>query len=69
MNTDSIDRRETCLAIIEAVKELPANIAVNSILLAAFMICDELGLNKTNAVYDALGAYEMAKEIVEKEED
>lgn len=69
MNTDSIDGMETCLAVMKAVKGLPAGPAVNSILLAAFLICDEYGLNKTNTVYDALGAYEMAKEIVEKEED
>lgn len=69
MNTDSIEGMETCLAVMKAVKGLPANITVNSILLAAFLMCDEYGLNKTNTVYDALGAYEMAKEIVEKEED
>lgn len=69
MNTDSIDGMKASMAVIEAVKELPAGLAVNSILLAAFLICDEYGLNKTNTVYDALGAYEMAKEIVEKEED
>lgn len=69
MNTDSINRMKAGMAVIEAVKGLPAGLAVNSILLAAFLICDEYGLNKTNTVYDALGAYEMAKEIVEKEED
>ena len=57
------------MAVIRAVKDLPAGLAVNSILLAAFLICDEYGLNKTSKVWDAMGVYEMVKERLEKEED
>lgn len=69
MNSDLIDAAETSMAVIRAVKDLPAGLAVNSILLAAFLICDEYGLNKTSKVWDAMGVYEMVKERLEKEED
>lgn len=69
MNTDLANTAEATLAVIKAVKGMPARTGVNTVLFVAFLICDRYGLNKTKAVYDALGTYEMAKEIVEKEED